>query len=205
MAISIEDPAVTVQIIDDLTTGGVGKAASAETVKTLQLNKQDKIPPFNSNGMWGSDINQLYVYFLIVGNLDNANLDYTNLDNAYLSNANLNYASLNYASLNYTNLTYANLTNASLDNANLDNANLTNASLDNANLDNANLDNANLTYANLSNANLSNATGLDPDINVALSSVNKDPNGDGVTVWILTWTDSSAYQCDPSTGLFTLQ
>ena len=190
MAISIEDPAVTVQIIDDLTTGGVGKAASAETVKTLQLNKQDKIPPFNSNGMWGSDINQLYVYFLIVGNLDNANLDYTNLDNAYLSNANLNYASLNYASLNYTNLTYANLTNASLDNANLDNANL---------------DNANLTYANLSNANLSNATGLDPDINVALSSVNKDPNGDGVTVWILTWTDSSAYQCDPSTGLFTLQ
>jgi hypothetical protein len=58
-----------------------------------------------------------------------------------------------------------------------------------------------LDGAQLYDAHLNGATGLYPDINIALASVNKDPNSDN-TNWQLTWTDGVVYTCDPSTGSF---
>ena len=68
-------------------------------------------------------------------------------------------------------------------------------------LSNMDLSNTNLTNANLSNANLSNAYGLDSNINITLSTINKTPNGS--STWTLIWTDGNIYKCDPTTGLFT--
>ena len=186
-------------IVNNLTSGGTTKALSAEMGKTLQLNKQDKLPPFNQNGNWNRDINILYSYLQIVGNLNGASLNDGNLSNASLNDGNLSNASLNGAYLNG-----AYLDNANLNGASLVNATLNGASLYNASLNGANLSNASLNGTNLNSANLDSATGLDADINIALANVNKDPNGDGSS-WTLTWTDGNTHQYDPATGLFTLQ
>lgn len=140
---------------------------------------------------------------LSYANLSHADLAFANLSYANLSNANLTYAVLNNANLSYANLVNANLSYVDLFNANLSYANLSTTDLSNASLTYSDLSNANLYYARLVDANFSSATGLDANINIALTDVNKNPNGDG-SIWTLTWTDSLTYSCDPSTGLFTL-
>ena len=194
-----------VEIVNDLTTGGTTKALSAEQGKILKNSKMNRM----QNGTGDVDKTILQTLVGLGFDLSNATLSNANLSNAILSNANLYNAILSNAILSNAILYNAilkgaDLSNAYLYNTNLEGADLSNAYLYNTNLEGANLSNAYLGEANLANANLSNATGLNSDINIALAEINKDSQYDGLP-WTLTWTDGVTYQCNPATGLFTIQ
>ena len=202
----------TIELSTSFTETVAGKAADATVIKTLNDGKYPKLQ--NGNGNFSYAIIDIINNLVAIGfSLSGANLSYANLSNANLygadlSNANLFYANLSNADLFYANLSNANLYGADLSNANLYGANLYGAYLESANLSNANLSNADLFYANLygadlTNADLSGVLGLDSDINIALSSINKDTVAG--STWTLTWTDRNIYECNPETGLFTQQ
>ena len=202
----------SVEIINDLATGGSTKALSAEQGKILKNSKMNRL----QNGAGNVDIAILKTliglgFDLSNADLPNVNLGGANLFNVVMTNANLAHANLSsagllhanlsYANLYYANLSYAILYRANLSYANLYYTNLSYANLPNADLSNANLSNANLNGASLSYAVLTGAYGLNSDINMALSTINKTPNSS--SPWTLTWTDGNIYECNPTTGLFT--
>lgn len=190
----------TVEIVNNLTDGGTTKALSAEQGKVLQSAKMNRL----QNGNGNVDINQLQTLVGLGFDLSGARLSYANLTGANLSFANLENAYLYGASLDGAYLDGANLSYANLDGANFRGASLLYANLIGANLYSANLDGANFENANLAGANLYATGGLDSDINISFSYVNKNPFYDNA-VWSLIWTNGNTYQCDPSTGLFTQQ
>lgn len=206
---------------------GTGFVPSAQTLETLvgvgfNLNYANisnaNLNSVNLEGARLSNANLNNTYFDGV-NLGNAYLDGANLASVYATSANFNQANLKRAYLSYAYLSNATFFGANLDgaymdsatldgtffiSANLNGADLSYAYLNDSIFDGANLEDVNLSGARLLSANLSYATGLDPDINVALESVDKDPNGDGLS-WTVTWTDGLSYSCNPLTGLFTIQ
>jgi uncharacterized protein YjbI with pentapeptide repeats len=152
----------------------------------------------------------LYEANLANTNFYGADLSYANmvdiisLTGATFSSANLSYANLDSDGLYNAIWTYANLSNAiGLSNKYLYGINFAYVNLYNVNLSNSTLTNANWYGARLVNVNFSGASGLNPEINSALSVVNKNPNNDNL-IWTLTWIDGAKYKCTPLTGSFSI-
>lgn len=207
------------KVVNDLTTGGIDVALSAEQGKMLGDGKMNRLYSMNTPAVdmnliisliaIGFDFHNanlssanLMDAYLEYANLSSANLSDAYLENINLSNANMTSANLTSASLTSANLSYANLSGAMFNSANLNSANLNSANLSNTYLSGANLTNANLTNAKLHQSDLSQATGLDANISIALAGINKNPKDD-LNTWELTWTNGFIYICDPTTGLFT--
>ena len=185
----------TIELSTSLEETEPGKALDATMGSRLNNAKMNRL----QGGTGRVDVVTLETLVGIGFDLSGANLSEANLEYARLSNA-----ALSHSQLYGTNFSYANLSGAFLSYSELPYASFSNATLEGADFYNANLEGVDFSNATLSFAYFEGATGLDPDINIALANINKDPYGDSA-MWEIFWTDGYMYQCDPSTGLFTQQ
>lgn len=183
--------------LDDVIVNGVKSFRMTDIYNKAQTdallnNKQNLLNSFNKLGKWNGDINTLYFYLDLVGHLQYANFITKTISNATLSSINFKYANFTSSSLNDiffndSNFSYATFRDAKLTNVDLTNSNLTHA----------NLTGIILSGVKLDRVNLSGATGLDANINIALTPDKYLLTSDTY----LIWTDGKPYNVDIATGL----
>ena len=182
---------------DDVIMNGVKSLGRIDIYDKSQTDillsrKQDLLNSFNKLGRWNGDINTLYFYLDLVGHLQYANFSTKTISGVTLSNINFKYANftsgaLNNSFFNKSNFSYATFRNTALTNVDLTEANLTNA----------NLTGIILSKVRLDRVNLSGATGLDANINIALTPDKYLLTSDTY----LIWTDGKPYNFNIATGL----
>lgn len=156
-----------------------------EDINSINANKYPSIGPGRSGTIYKIVIESLLSMGFSIHGADLSNADLTGLDMSVLDLSGMN---MNTCVFNGVDLTGSNLSNCDMTNADLSSADLTSANLSNANLSGAVLTSSTLDTAIINGINLTGATGLDPDINVALLLVSASEDD------VITWVDGSDYE-----------
>lgn len=219
-----------IEIVNDLTTGGVDKALSAEQGKQLETGKMNKLSPmpyaalipnvdtdalqtlvrlgFQLHNRDFSGVNMTSVN-LSFGSFIGSYFNKLNFTGALLQRSDFSYCLLPGVNFNNVNAAFANFSNATIRISTCigsmwNYANFTNANLNNSNFNGCVMPYVTLSGAKLSGVNFYSSNGIETlgsDINTALANVDKNPLGDGA-VWSLTWADDYVWFCNPSNGNF---